>query len=208
MSTYYNAGLSSKLAIPSLTRQINTLQDMVAYGITFQEWSNIKTDFEFINSTLFSQLGKLYKEGERASTPLDGTTAITVKTLENAYVTDLDGFDLKQLQNYKALKECIGNMYMGLVLQKNSPFKMKFDKIAGRIMQSGILTKWLMDRLYSQKKVQDSFFNSYVSNMNFSIITADRLSGGFTLLVAGYVVSIIVFVLEMFYTRYTYPFTE
>lgn len=211
ISTYYNAGLSSRLAIPSLTKQINTLQDMVTYGITFQEWTNVKSDFEFINSTLFLQLAKLYREGDRATTPLDGTTAITVKTLENSYVTDLYGFDLNQLQKYKALKDCVGNMYMGLVLQQNSPFKIKFDKIAGRIMQSGILTKWLMDRLYSQKKVQDSFFNPYVNNMKFSIISADRLSGGFALLVTGYVMSIIVFVLEIFYIKYIVsvnPFTE
>lgn len=201
ISTYYNAGLSSRLAIPSLTKQINTLQDMATYGITFQEWTNVKTEFEFINSTLFLQLAKLHRDGDRAATPLDGTTAITVKTLANAYVTDLDGFDLNQLQKYKALKECVGNLYMGLVLQKNSPFKKKFDKIAARIMQSGILTKWLMDRLYSKKKVQDSFFNPYVNNMKFSIITADRLSGGFTLLFIGYVVSAIVFVLEIFYTK-------
>ncbi|XP_066145989.1 glutamate receptor ionotropic, delta-2-like [Euwallacea fornicatus] len=198
-STYYNAGLSSNIAIPRLGRQINTLQDIVDNGLVFQEKSYIQKDFIHVNSSLFNNLALLYRQGDRTKTILDGTSVVTVKTLENSYVTDLYGFKGEELQNYRALKECIGNFYMGFALQINSPFKREFDRVAQKIMESGIMKKWLNDRIYPEKRVQDPFFSSFNSNVRYTIITSERLFGVFVLLIVGYVLSCISLVFEILY---------
>ncbi|XP_066245425.1 uncharacterized protein [Euwallacea similis] len=200
-STYYNAGLSSNIAIPRLSPQINTLQDIVDHGLLFQEKSYIREDFIYVNSSLFHNLALLYRKGNRMKTILDGTSVLTVKTLENSYVTDLYGFKDGELQNYRALKECIGNFYMGFALQINSPFKGEFDEVAKKITESGIMKKWLNDRIYPQKRVQDPFFSSYNSNVRYTTITSERLFGGFLLLVVGYVLSCVSLVFEILYYK-------
>lgn len=197
MYTYYSAGLSSIMSIPRLTKRINTLQDMVDYKITYQGTNYTVSNFLFINSTLFSDLAHLYRTGERLETPLDGTTALIVKTLENSYVTDIEGFDLDKLKHYKALKECLGNYYMGFVLQKNSPFTVRFDSIINRVIESGISSKWLQEIIYMRKKYQDLFFSSYLESIYYTTITSERLYGGFILLAMGHLISIIVFIFEV-----------
>ncbi|KAH1003115.1 hypothetical protein HUJ05_011056 [Dendroctonus ponderosae] len=201
ISTYYSAGLSSTLTVPKLIRQINTLQDLVDYGITFQEQSGIVAAFDLVNSSLFRGLARLHSNQPRSSTPLDGLTAMTVKTLDNSYVTDLDGFEPDKLKDYKALKECIGNHYMGFALQRESPFKRRFDTVAMRIMESGLLRKWLHEQIYQKSALQAQFFSSYAQNAHYRTITARRLYGAFVLLLVGYGSGALALLVEMVFNK-------
>lgn len=197
ISTYYSAGLSSTLTVPKLIRQINTLQDLVDYGITFQEQSNIVGTFRLVNSSLFDGLARLHSNRPRGSTPLDGLTAMTVKTLENAYVTDLAGFEPAKLKGYKALKECIANHFMGFALQQDSPFKRRFDRVAMRVTESGLMRKWLHQQIYRKSALQAQFFAPGAPNAHYGTITLRRLLGGFLLLLAGHGGGALVFVVEL-----------
>ncbi|CAG9760532.1 unnamed protein product [Ceutorhynchus assimilis] len=201
ISIYYSAGLSSMLTSPRLSKHINTFEDMAALKITYQEYDDpFKKEFE-MNSTLYHIFANLFQKGRREDTTLDGTEAIIVKTLENSFVTDVEGFDTEKLKKFKPLKECIGNYYMGFAIQKNSPFGKRFNTIATRMAANGIMTKWLKDQIFYNKKSQDPFFTTYFHETKHATINSERLFGAVIFLTIGYVIAIIIFILEIVNNR-------
>lgn len=197
INTYYSAGLNSMLAKPKLIRVINTFEDMVKHKITYQLSSkSIEYQFRGMNSSTFMELADLYRPGVRRDTPLDGKNAITVKSLADSYVTDLDGLNKQKLSRYKVLKECIGNYYIGLAITKNSPLTKSFTDISQRLQEAGIFNKWNEDEIFSEKEYQQQFFND-VDSLHFIRISPKKLVGALVVLVIGYLVASIALVFEI-----------
>lgn len=191
--TYYSARLSSSLAVIRYSRQINTLQDVVDANLPIIEFTDLKEDLTVINSSLFHQLDQLYTNNVK---PGD-SPALAIRTFENSYVTGLNQVtDSRKLTGYKALKECLFNNYIGFPLQKNSPFKNRFDAVAKRILEGGIMSKWVRDVIWSNRKEQDKFFSTEILGVGYARITPTRFSGALQTLMLGYFVSSLVFFFE------------
>lgn len=196
--TYYSARLSSSLAVIRYSRQINTLQDVVDARLPILEFTDLKEDLTVINSFLFHQLDQLYTNHIKTG----DNPALAVRTFENSYVTSLNQVsDPRKLTGYKALKECLFNNYIGFPLQKNSPFKNRFDAVAKRILEGGIMTKWVRDVIWSNRKKQDKFFSTEILEVGNARITPARLLGALQTLLVGYLVSSFVFVIEFLLGR-------
>lgn len=198
LGTYYSARLSSSLAVIRYSRQINTLQDVADARLPILEFTDLKEDLTVINSSLFHQLAQLYTNNVEAV----DNPALAVRTFENSYVTGLNQIsDSRQLTGYKALKECLFNNYIGFPLQKNSPFKNRFDAVAKRILEGGIMTKWVRDVIWSNRKEQEKFFSTEILGVGYARITSARFLGALLTLMLGYLVSSLVFVFEFLVGR-------
>ncbi|XP_067132198.1 glutamate receptor ionotropic, kainate glr-3-like [Centruroides vittatus] len=89
------------------------------------------------------------------------------------------------------------NLFMTLVsfgLRKNFPLKTEFDQILRRCLEAGIQEKFLSDELLRHSNERQSLF---VEPDDFHPITLHDLFGSFGILIIGYIISTIIFILEI-----------
>lgn len=80
-------------------------------------------------------------------------------------------------------------------LHKNSPIKPRMDKYIGRVLEAGLIKKWLHD-------VIDPTLNAEVfvySDPTKALMNMDKFIGAVVALVIGYIFSTLMFLLEILY---------
>ncbi|KAG5875356.1 hypothetical protein JTB14_027677 [Gonioctena quinquepunctata] len=203
-STYYSAGLTSATSNPRVTYDINSLEDMVTYGVPWVVETDFYSNyFRSTGETTLRRLADLYIPGDKI---LDRTeySAIYIKTLGNGYVTSIDDLPVSDWKYYKKLKECFKMYYAGVVLQKNSPFRGIFDDIITRITEGGFMLHALNTLYSSNGTSMEGFSSRYVDNVQSLHIGHNRLQGAFLLLAVGWGVSLFTFLIECWFVKWRY----
>jgi hypothetical protein len=85
-----------------------------------------------------------------------------------------------------------------LGLQKNSPIKPRVDKYIRRVLEAGLITKWLDD-------VMSPILNSEIQRTHEgtkAIMNMKKFFGAIVALCIGYFISIVVLIVEIIYFNY------
>lgn len=85
-------------------------------------------------------------------------------------------------------------MPVSVGLQKNSPLKPKIDSYLSRVVEAGLVIKWLNDVMFKIRTTEAKQDKLEIK----ALMNLSKLYGAFAALLAGYVVSIIVLILEVF----------
>lgn len=96
------------------------------------------------------------------------------------------------------MSDCIIKMPVSIGLQKNSPLKPKADYFLQRIIETGLIKKWLNDVMFSTVAAESSFiFEEIKAFMNLQ-----KLYGGIVALIIGYVISTLLLFAELIHWYY------
>ncbi|KAK9873344.1 hypothetical protein WA026_022149 [Henosepilachna vigintioctopunctata] len=115
------------------------------------------------------------------------STNVTSSTLTNEIV--------KEDRSLHIMGDCVINMPISIGLQKNSPIKPKLDKHIRRVLEAGLIKKWLDDTMLNilNAEVQTD------QEETKAIMSMKKFSGALTVLIIGYILSIILFLAEVLY---------
>lgn len=93
------------------------------------------------------------------------------------------------------MSNCIINMPISLGLQKNSPLKPAVDRFLRRVIEAGLVKKWLNDVMLDTTILEDPLNIEEIK----ALMDLKKLYGAFVVLVSGYIFSVIVLLLEISY---------
>lgn len=93
------------------------------------------------------------------------------------------------------MSNCIINMPISLGLQKNSPIKPAVDRFLRRVIEAGLVKKWLNDVMLDTITLGIPQQTEEVK----AVMDLKKLYGAFVVLVAGYIFSIITLLLKISY---------
>lgn len=93
------------------------------------------------------------------------------------------------------MSKCIINMPISLGLQKNSPLKPAVDRFLRRVIEAGLVKKWLNDVMLDTVILEQAQQIEEVK----ALMDLKKLYGAFVVLVAGYILSILVLLIEISY---------
>lgn len=86
-------------------------------------------------------------------------------------------------------------MPISLGLQKNSPIKPAVDRFLRRVIEAGLVKKWLNDVMLDTTILEDPLNIEEIK----ALMDLKKLYGAFVVLISGYILSIIVLLLEISY---------
>lgn len=84
-------------------------------------------------------------------------------------------------------------------MQKNSPVKPRVDKYVGRVIEAGLIKKWLDDVMQT---VYNTEISTDDSNSLKALMNMKKFSGALVALLIGYFLSVIVLASELVYFHY------
>lgn len=93
------------------------------------------------------------------------------------------------------MANCVINMPVSVGLQKNSPLKPKIDSYLTKVVEAGLVKKWLNDAMFkisSTEAEQEKHEIKALMNLN-------KLYGAIAVLLSGYTISIIILMVEVFF---------
>lgn len=93
------------------------------------------------------------------------------------------------------MSSCIINMPISLGLQKNSPIKPAVDKFLRRVIEAGLVKKWLNDVMLETIILESP---QQVEEVK-ALMDLKKLYGAFVVLVVGYIISILALMIEIGY---------
>lgn len=93
------------------------------------------------------------------------------------------------------MKECVINMPISIGLEKNSPLRPRFDQLLRRVIESGLIGKWLKDSV-------QQFESSIEEPPQEALMDLKKLYGALIALAIGCSVGIIALLIEMVYWKY------
>lgn len=93
----------------------------------------------------------------------------------------------KEERNLHIMHDCVIHMPISIGLQRNSPLKPHMDRFLHRIVEAGLVKKWLKDvmlNIVSADKMQEN------KGSNKPLMNLHKLYGAFVVLGVGYLISI------------------
>lgn len=93
------------------------------------------------------------------------------------------------------MSNCIINMPISLGLQKNSPLKPAVDRFLRRVIEAGLVEKWLNDVMLDTTILEAPLKIEEIK----ALMDLKKLYGAFVVLVSGYILSVLVLLLEISY---------
>lgn len=93
------------------------------------------------------------------------------------------------------MSNCIINMPISLGLQKNSPIKPAVDKFLRRVIEAGLVKKWLNDVMLDTIILEAP---QQIEEIK-ALMDLKKLYGAFVVLVIGYIISILFLLIEIAY---------
>lgn len=93
------------------------------------------------------------------------------------------------------MRECAINIPVSIGLEKNSPLRSRFDKLLRRIIESGLVGKWLKDSI-------KEFESSVEEPPQEALMDLKKLYGALIALSIGYLLGAIVLIAEIIYWNY------
>lgn len=93
------------------------------------------------------------------------------------------------------MKECAINMPVSIGLEKNSPLRSRVDLLLRRIIESGLIGKWLEDST-------QQFESSVEEPPQEALMDLKKLYGALITLAIGYLIGAVVLIAEIAYWKY------
>nr|CAI5865287.1 unnamed protein product [Callosobruchus analis] len=204
---------------------IDTLQELVASRLTYGGWGEINKDFfKMSTDPTIQMISKNFVMVNNSDEAVDRVADATFAFYENAWYlkeaavkrqqkfyfkrsslnqnTSSDGLDSISGLNDRTLhimRDCIINMPVSIGLQKNSPLTPRFNKYTNRILEAGLITKWLDDAM---QKVLNAEVHKEDTESSKALMNAKKFSGALVALAIGYFVSTCTLIGEILYFNY------
>lgn len=134
----------------------------------------------------------------------EGHYAIFGQVQGNRYVMDVE--NVEEISSYvQIVDDCISKYFTTFALSKRSRFTQLLNKYISRLVQSGIVKHWLNDIIRKLNRTyMYRYFNSHNEHVDPTPLTMFSLSAMFFILVVGWVIASMVFLIEVLQSRYNF----
>ncbi|CAG2059414.1 unnamed protein product [Timema podura] len=218
--TAYRASMTAILANPAPRVTIDTLDQLATNPISCGGWGEQNKDF-FLTSldTAGRKIGEKFEVIHDTNSALDRVSKGTFAFYDNIYflryasvkkqsqteqnkssedkVSNTDQSNSVD-RNLHIMRDCAINMPISIGLRKNSPLKLQMDKFILRMIEAGLIKKWLND-------VMLVTFSAEIPDQGEStkaLMDLRKLYGAFVALGLGYFLSISMLIVEQIYWKY------
>lgn len=204
LATAYSAGFTSILSYPPRNPQITTIQDVAKNKLWIDLRGNaapaaITESLNRAVQNLVSQIANDTKLADEAAEK--GNYARVIKVLPNGFVPGTDDFSDHLKNDLMLLRECIVSYYTTYVFQNDSPYYQLFDRRRSAMMEYGFHIQMYNKLTRTSKYKYMTNFHTIENNHTAVVLTMSEFNGVYYLLFAGYLSSILVFLLEMILFR-------
>lgn len=119
-------------------------------------------------------------------------TSMPMEEFENSTMNGTETIELTNTErNLHIMTDCVVNIPISIGFHKNSPLKPLADIYLRRIVEVGLVEKWLNDAMYSIRTLNT------VDDEIKALMNLKKLYGAFVALGIGYLVSSIVLIAEL-----------
>ncbi len=141
-----------------------------------------------LNVTILRLLWVLYFSSRIPDLPLSKVYNDT-----NSFIPDGKNIDKTQGKILHVMKQCVINMPISVGLQKNSPLKPRIDSYLRRVVEAGLVKKWLNDAMFKVRTTEAELEKTEVK----AIMNLSKLYGAFAVLLGGYTISLVFLIAEV-----------
>nr|QEI46869.1 ionotropic receptor 68a [Galleria mellonella] len=212
----YRASMTAILANPAPRVTIDTLKELIDSKVTCGGWGTETKKFFEQSSDEIQKIGQRFEEindpFEAANKVAKGIYAyydnedflkyISVKRKNVMVNVDKESFnDTMNItevapssdseRNLHIMSDCVVNIPISIGFHKNSPLKPLADKYLRRIVEVGLVEKWLNDAMYTIKSLEQN------ENEIKALMNLKKLYGAFIALAIGYILSFICIIGEL-----------
>ncbi|XP_060865869.1 uncharacterized protein LOC132941737 [Metopolophium dirhodum] len=212
----YKASMTAILANPDTRITIDTLDALADSNINCGGWGEQSKEFFMTSLDKTGQrVGQKFQEVYEVDKAIDlvskGQFAYYdnihflryVKVMQNTKTYEKNSQFINGTLNGTSngdftlhiMSKCIINMPISLGLQKNSPLKPAVDRFLRRVIEAGLVKKWLNDVMLDTVILEEPQQIEEVK----ALMDLKKLYGAFVVLVAGYILSILVLLIEIGY---------
>ncbi|KAJ4446706.1 hypothetical protein ANN_13403 [Periplaneta americana] len=212
MSTIFQIFFTSFLVVPGIHKQVTSFEELMSSGLIYkseQSWDNlIKLTSEEYHSGITLPRRQCV-DGDTCL--LDMLTSHDGATITStAYVDYFTSSVLRLTSDHKpfcSIEEPIFRMDIAMYLAKNNPLLPRFDEAIFRMLEAGLVRKFEWD-MTAQLRIHYNHFRSIEKRneeeeASYFVFSMAHLHIAFYILILGYSFSLIIFILEICYMRYS-----
>nr|XP_012139079.1 PREDICTED: glutamate receptor ionotropic, kainate 4-like [Megachile rotundata] len=211
----YRASMTAALANPVSRVTIDTLTQLAESSIEVGGWNEEGKDFFLMSSDLSSQeIGNKFQLINHEETAIEKVANGSFCYYENSYLlryarVKRQILEKEQKKNQTAknvplkhnlhiMEECVINVPIALGMEKNSPLKPHVDILVRRIIEVGLVQKWLSDVMEWSKIMEIR----QETESEKALVNLYKLQGAFIAIVIGYLLAFIILIGEILYWKH------
>lgn len=211
----YRASMTATLANPVARVTIDTVEQLAKSSIEVGGWNKESKNFFSMSSDLSSQkIGNKFQLIEQEDEAIEKVANGSFSYYENYYLLrharvkrqilekekkeNKTTEDISSKHNLHIMQECVINMPIALGLEKNSPLKPKVDTLIRRIIEIGLVEKWLSDVMEWSKIMEIR----QEAESEKALINLHKLQGAFIAIIVGYLLAFIILIAEILHWKH------
>ncbi|XP_026670641.1 uncharacterized protein LOC108626469 [Ceratina calcarata] len=211
----YRASMTATLANPVARVTIDTLEQLAKSSIDIGGWNKESKNFFLISSDLNSQkIGNKFQlinnENEAIKKVANGSfcyyessyllrhARVKRQVLEKEQNENQTARSVLLKYNLHIMEECVVNMPIAIGMDKNSPLKSNVDILMRRIIEIGLIEKWLSEVMEWSKIME----TRQEKESEKALVNMHKLQGAFIAVVVGYLLASIILIAEIIHWKY------
>lgn len=198
LTASYSAGITSTMNVPKYTKSIRTFSDVVEQQLKLTGVPKfIYHICENSNNPILTKLKDYFLEDTKYGSTFYG---VFVKRMQGDYVINAEELTESQRSRFQILNECVMNLYLTILVPKNSPFKRYFDRKTTLLSQHGIIQAWKRNLTISGRFIymKQFFQTNKERSYEYGALNIKEMKGAFLFLLCGFVLSAVVCLGEIF----------
>ncbi|XP_076380939.1 ionotropic receptor 68a [Megalopta genalis] len=211
----YRGSMTATLANPFARVTIDSLAQLAKSSIEVGGWNKEDKEFFLISSDSNSQeIGKKFRlivnEEEAIERVANGSfcyyensyflrnARVKKQVCEKEQMSKGISKDIASKHNLHIMEECAVNMPIALGMEKNSPLKPRVNTLIRRIIETGLVEKWLSDVMEWSKITEIR----QETESEKAVVNLHKLQGAFIAITIGYCLAFMVLIGEILYWKY------
>ncbi|XP_063706124.1 glutamate receptor ionotropic, kainate glr-3 [Culicoides brevitarsis] len=195
----YRASMTAILSNPFPRFTIDTIEELVYSKLGIGIWGDENRGFFLMSEDKDSQ-----EIGQKAESYVDALEA-TKKVAEGKFALYENEYFLKEMRSkvkatesklsLHVMSQCSVQIPVSIGLEKNSPIKSQVDKYIRRLIEAGLISKWLKDTV-------QNFDASEEEAPPEALVDLKKLYAGFVALAIGYSLGVLSLICEILFWKY------
>ncbi|KOC58902.1 Glutamate receptor, ionotropic kainate 2 [Habropoda laboriosa] len=211
----YRASMTATLANPVARVTIDTLTQLAQSSIEVGGWNEETKDFFLMSSDVSSQeIGNKFQLIKHEEEAIEKIANGSFCYYENSYLLQHARVKRQMFQkqqkenkttqnmllkhNLHIMEECVIHMPIALGMEKNSPLKPHVDILIRRIIEIGLVEKWLSDVMEWSKIME----LQQETESEKALVNLHKLQGAFIAITVGYLLGFVILIGEILYWKH------
>jgi hypothetical protein len=197
LNTVYQAHLRSFLIDPGLQHQLSSEDEILTSGIEYSTITSNIILYPELKGTRYRRLNNTVEADLAVARVAEGTLAFLRSSCPMEYNIALKYKDANGVPSICKIKDDFSFNLVAIHVPKGFPLKPKYDKVLLALVQSGLVNWWWKHLKYTASLEGARKFGSPPGE--YIVMTLKHLQSAFYFLLIGYVLSVLLFLIEFSY---------